>query len=86
MAELLKSDPAAKLTIVGHTDATGAAEKNKKLSLDRANSVRTRLAELCACDPARLGVEGMGQDQPLESNDTPAGRALNRRVEITLGR
>lgn len=86
LAEFLKSDAAAKLTIVGHTDATGAAEKNKKLSLDRAISVKARIAELCACDPTRLKVEGMGPDQPLESNDTPAGRAINRRVEITLGR
>ncbi len=86
LADLLKSDAEAKLTVIGHTDATGAAEKNKKLSLDRATSVRTRIVELCACDAKRLAVEGMGPDQPLESNDTPAGRALNRRVEITLGR
>jgi outer membrane protein OmpA-like peptidoglycan-associated protein len=86
MAQLLKSDATAKLTVMGHTDATGSAEKNKKLSLDRAQSVKSRLVELCACDPARIRTEGMGPDQPLESNDTPAGRALNRRVEITLGR
>lgn len=86
LAALVKSDPAAKLTIVGHTDATGTAEKNKALSLDRAQSVKTRLVELCACDAARLKAEGMGPDQPLESNDTPVGRALNRRVEIMLGR
>lgn len=86
LAELLKSDPTAKLTIIGHTDATGAADKNKKLSLDRAESVKNQLVTLCACDPARLRAEGMGPDSPLESNDTAAGRALNRRVEITLGR
>jgi outer membrane protein OmpA-like peptidoglycan-associated protein len=85
LAELLKSDAASKLTIVGHTDATGAAEANKKLSLDRAEAARTRLVALCACDQSRIKVEGMGPDQPLENNDTPAGRALNRRVEI-LGR
>jgi outer membrane protein OmpA-like peptidoglycan-associated protein len=84
LAAVLKTDPAAKLAIIGHTDATGAADKNKKLSLDRAQSVKTRLVELCGCDPGRVRVEGMGPDQPLESNDTPAGRALNRRVEITI--
>jgi outer membrane protein OmpA-like peptidoglycan-associated protein len=86
MSELLKSDPAAKLRIVGHTDSTGDAEKNKKLSLDRAQSAKTRLVQLCACDSARIGVDGMGSDQPIESNNTPAGRALNRRVEITISR
>lgn len=86
LADLLKSDRAATLTIVGHTDATGAAETNRKLSLERARSVRARLVALCACDPVRLRAEGMGPDQPLESNDRPSGRALNRRVEITLGR
>jgi len=86
LAALLKTDPRAKLTIIGHTDATGTAERNKKLSLDRAQSVKSRLVELSACDPGRLAAEGMGPDQPLEGNDTATGRALNRRVEITLGR
>ncbi len=86
MAELLKAQPSAKLRIVGHTDSTGSAETNKKLSLDRAGSVKARIVELSKADAGRIAVEGMGPDQPLESNDTPAGRALNRRVEITLGR
>jgi hypothetical protein len=85
MAELLQLKPASKLRIVGHTDSTGSAETNKKLSLDRASSVKARIVELAKCQPDRLTVEGMGPDQPLESNDTPAGRALNRRVEITKG-
>lgn len=85
MAELLKSDPAVKLRIVGHTDATGSPDRNKALSLNRAETVKTRLVQLCSCDAARIGIEGMGPDQPLESNDTPTGRALNRRVEITIG-
>lgn len=86
MADLLKAKPEAKLRIVGHTDSTGSAETNKKLSLDRAGSVKARLVGLAKCQPDRVAVEGMGPDQPLESNDTPAGRALNRRVEITMGR
>jgi len=86
MADLLKAKPEAKLRIVGHTDSTGSADTNKKLSLDRAGSVKARLVELSKADPGRIAVEGMGPDQPLESNDTPAGRALNRRVEITMGR
>lgn len=86
MAALLQSDPAAKLRVVGHTDATGNAESNKRLSLQRAEAVKKRIVELAAADPVRVAVDGMGPDQPLESNDTPAGRALNRRVEIVLSR
>lgn len=86
MAELLKAQAGAKLRIVGHTDSTGSAETNKKLSLDRAGSVKARIVDLSKADPARIAVDGMGPDQPLESNDSPAGRALNRRVEIVLGR
>ncbi len=86
MAELLKAKPDSKLRIVGHTDSTGSAETNRKLSLDRAGAVKARIVELSKADTGRIAVEGMGPEQPLESNDTPAGRALNRRVEITLGR
>ena len=71
---------------MGHTDATGDAESNKKLSLQRAEAVKRRIVELAASDPSRVAAEGMGPDQPLESNETPTGRALNRRVEITLAR
>lgn len=85
MAKLLEAKGDTKLRIVGHTDSTGSAETNKKLSLDRAGSVKARIVELAKCQPDRVSVEGMGPDQPLESNDTPAGRALNRRVEITKG-
>ncbi len=86
MAGLLGSKADAKLRIVGHTDSTGSVETNKKLSLDRAGAAKARIVELSKADPGRIAVEGMGPDQPLESNDTAAGRALNRRVEITLGR
>ncbi len=85
MAEMLKAS-VTKLRIVGHTDSTGSAETNKKLSLDRAASVKARIVELSKADAGRISVDGMGPDQPLESNDTAEGRALNRRVEITKGR
>lgn len=86
MGALLKADPAVKIRVVGHTDATGDAESNKKLSLQRAEAVKKRIVELAGADAARITTDGMGPDQPLESNDTPAGRALNRRVEILLSR
>jgi len=86
MGDLLKGKPEAKLRVVGHTDSTGSDETNRKLSLDRAAAVKARIVEVAKCDASRVAAEGMGPDQPLESNDTPAGRALNRRVEITIGR
>jgi outer membrane protein OmpA-like peptidoglycan-associated protein len=69
--------------VVGHTDSTGRAEYNQALSVRRAQSVSDYLMtrEVMA---ERLVVTGRGQTQPIASNDTPEGRALNRRVEIVL--
>jgi outer membrane protein OmpA-like peptidoglycan-associated protein len=69
--------------IVGHTDSTGAAEYNQQLSVRRAQSVASYLQSQGVL-PERLLVRGMGEDSPVASNDTPEGRALNRRVEIIL--
>lgn len=73
--------------IVGHTDSSGDGSYNRTLSLDRANKVRQLLLESLA----RLGVRdrrvstaGMGWSQPVASNTSEQGRALNRRVEIFL--
>jgi outer membrane protein OmpA-like peptidoglycan-associated protein len=86
LADLLKKDEKMKLRIVGHTDSTGDAATNKALSVKRAESVKKRLVSLAACDPARVITEGLGQESPLQENDTAEGRALNRRVEITTAR
>jgi len=69
--------------VVGHTDSTGRADYNQALSVRRAQSVTDYLMtrEVMA---ERLVVTGRGQTQPIASNDTPEGRALNRRVEIVL--
>lgn len=69
--------------VIGHTDSTGRAEYNQGLSERRAGSVAAYL-ESREVLHARLVVTGMGQDVPVASNDTPDGRALNRRVEIVL--
>lgn len=69
--------------VIGHTDSTGSAEYNQGLSIRRARSVADYLISQQVI-PERLVVTGMGQDQPIAPNDTPEGRALNRRVEIVL--
>src|SRR5690606_34062706 len=62
--------------IVGHTDNTGSAELNRELSLARAMAVRDVLIEQ-GVDKGVISVSGVGSDQPIASNDTPAGRADN---------
>ena len=67
--------------IVGHTDSTGSAEYNQTLSERRAQSVQSYIAHRIG-GAAGLSSSGRGESQPRESNDTAAGRQLNRRVEI----
>ena len=69
--------------VIGHTDSTGRAEYNQQLSVRRAQSVADYLMSREVL-PERLVVTGRGQTQPIASNDTAEGRALNRRVEIVL--
>lgn len=67
--------------VVGHTDSTGAEEYNQALSERRANAVRDYLVDR-GTDPWILSASGRGETQPRDTNDTEAGRQLNRRVEI----
>lgn len=76
-------DPVMRVTVVGHTDSTGSDALNDRLSVDRAVSVRSYLSGR-GVDPARVAVAGRGEREPVASNDTEAGRAQNRRVEIYL--
>jgi len=72
-----------KLSIEGHTDSTGGDEINRKLSLARADSVKAFLTEMGVA-AANMTTQGFGSDKPLMPNDTPEGRARNRRVEIVM--
>jgi outer membrane protein OmpA-like peptidoglycan-associated protein len=81
VAAALQKQPALKLRIEGHTDSTGDAAKNLDLSKRRAESVKGALVKL-GISPDRLTTEGFGQTKPLAPNDTPQGRAENRRVEF----
>lgn len=78
---LLRADPASHFRIEGHTDASGPAAINQKLSADRAASVMAWLIAR-GIPASRLTPVGMGSSKPLEPNTTAAGRARNRRVEL----
>ncbi len=71
------------IQIEGHSDAVGAPEQNKKLSQERAESVRGYLIKK-GVGEARVRAVGFGQEKPAQSNDTPAGREANRRVEFNI--
>jgi outer membrane protein OmpA-like peptidoglycan-associated protein len=72
-----------KIKVEGHTDNVGKAEKNKKLSQDRATSVVAYLVKK-GVDAGRLEAVGHGQDSPVEDNATAKGREANRRVEFNI--
>ncbi len=80
---ILKEYPTAKFKVEGHTDSQGAAKLNQRLSDSRANSVKNFLTEN-GVDQFRLSAIGYGEDRPIATNKTRAGRAKNRRVEINL--
>ena len=80
---LLKTHPEWRLTIEGHTDNVGAAERNMILSEKRANRVKSYLVEN-GIPESRLSAKGFGMTQPVTSNETEKGKARNRRVELKL--
>ena len=70
------------IRIIGHTDSKGSDEYNMKLGMRRAISVRNKLVEF-GLDPARIiGVESMGEREPVATNETDEGRFENRRIEF----
>jgi outer membrane protein OmpA-like peptidoglycan-associated protein len=83
LVRLLNENPSIRIEVSGHTDNTGSASLNKKLSKSRALSVK-RYLESQGIDPDRIEYEGYGFDQPIVPNTTPEGRAKNRRVEIKV--
>lgn len=71
------------IIISGHTDNTGNHQVNQRLSEQRARAVGRKLLA-SGVQPQRVMIRGFGPDQPLASNETEHGRALNRRVEISI--
>lgn len=83
VARHLQLYPDSMVSVVGHTDSTGSALYNQTLSERRALAVMTVLRD-GGVPSARLVATGRGEDEPIASNLTDAGRALNRRVEIVI--
>jgi OmpA-OmpF porin, OOP family len=81
-AAALEKNPNLKLEIDGATDSTGNAQHNQELSQKRAEAVRGVLIAQFGVDAGRLTAAGLGASKPIASNDTPEGRAQNRRVEF----
>jgi OOP family OmpA-OmpF porin len=82
IAAILNEVPDVKVKIVGHTDSDGADAANLDLSKRRAASVKNELVKSFGVNGDRLVTDGMGESQPVAANDTPANKALNRRVEF----
>ena len=76
--------PRAGIVVEGHTDSTGDAESNRRLSEARAQAVQSRLMTELALPAGRLQALGYGEDRPIASNDTSAGRKQNRRIDIVI--
>lgn len=82
VADLLKRHPDWKLRLEGHTDSVGGASPNLELSRLRAEAVRAAIVARLGVAAERLEAAGLGLTRPRDTNDTPEGRAQNRRVEI----
>ena len=83
IADILKEDQAIKINITGHTDNEGSDAANLTLANQRSASIEALLVKTFGIDGARLKTDGKGASQPLGDNNTPEGRAQNRRVEFS---
>lgn len=83
LAQVLKQSPDAKFKIEGHTDSKGSEEYNQELSERRAKAVKDYLVSKGVSEQS-IETEGFGEQRAVATNDTPEGRANNRRVEVVL--
>lgn len=83
IVNFLQENPGVKISIEGHTDNEGSSTYNKTLSSNRAKSVHTYLIDK-GIVAERLSYKGFGDAQPVATNDTEEGRALNRRTEVKI--
>jgi outer membrane protein OmpA-like peptidoglycan-associated protein len=82
IATVLAENPAVRVNIIGHTDSDGDETKNLELSKRRAAAVKEALSKEFAIDAKRMETDGKGEGQPAGPNDSPQGKANNRRVEF----
>jgi outer membrane protein OmpA-like peptidoglycan-associated protein len=80
----IKAKPGWLILVAGYTDSTGDEKSNQQLSLRRAEAVRDWMLQTSDIPFTCFAVQGLGESQPAATNDTPEGRATNRRVEISL--
>ncbi len=83
LAASLQDTGAGQIRIVGHTDSMGPAAYNQDLSMRRANAVKDYLVRK-GIRSGSITTSGRGETRPVASNDTAAGRAMNRRVEVGI--
>jgi outer membrane protein OmpA-like peptidoglycan-associated protein len=83
-AKILNDNPSITVEIQGHTDSKGSDAYNLNLSNQRARSIVDYLTRNYGIDKTRLTAKGYGEAKPIATNDTEAGRALNRRVEFVI--
>ena len=81
--DLLEAEPTATLSIIGHTDDVGPDDANLRLSMNRAQAVGALVVEH-GIEADRLTIDGRGETEPIETNETAEGRAVNRRVEFSI--
>ena len=82
IAKIMNDNPKMKVQIEGHTDSKGSTEYNQGLSERRAKAIKTSLVKRTMVDAGRLNAVGFGESKPIATNDTEAGRAKNRRVDL----
>ncbi|TDV27360.1 OmpA family protein [Paraburkholderia caballeronis] len=82
--EMIRANPGKRVLVAGHTDNVGNPDRNLKLSAARAEAVRDWLVDASGMASTQFAIQGYGDTRPIADNDSEAGRAKNRRVEITL--
>ncbi|MGF1445363.1 MAG: OmpA family protein [Pikeienuella sp.] len=83
ISQVLQEYPESFIDLIGHTDSRGSVEYNQRLSEDRALAVADFLRSQ-GIYPGRIASFGLGETQPIATNDSDAGRQQNRRVEIVI--
>ncbi len=83
LVELMKLKKGMEIEIAGHTDNTGSEAHNKVLSQERAEAIKKYLVKK-GINPKRIKAVGYGASEPIATNDTPEGRAKNRRIEVRV--
>ncbi len=80
----MRQNAGATAVIVGHSDSRGSDDANAEAAMERAENAQTYLMDTHGIDASRISIDGHGSSEPMADNDTNAGRAQNRRIEIVV--